>query len=92
MNVVTNIDGPAVAGVLREPRGILAAVHVEPSPGCHLKVHLGSAGLFVRRGELCVAYPLEAILAHAKVVCPELFQPPVAPEAAKREAAKPATA
>ena len=79
MKIITQIEPTATDGQLREPRGILQVVHVEPRPGCHLKVQLGSAGLFIRRGDLVVVYPLEVLLRAADSVLPDLSQPTTPP-------------
>ena len=72
MKVITHISAEAIEGQLREPRGILNVAHLEPTPGIHVKAALGSAGLFLRRGEAAVAIPFEVLLRAAAEVCPEL--------------------
>lgn len=87
MNIITQLEGASVTGEMREPRGILTTLHAEPRPGCHVKLQLGSAGLFVRRGDLVVVYPLAVILRHVEATLPPLVNP-AAPSAAIVAAAK----
>lgn len=71
--LLTQLQAAAAEGELREPRGVLTEVHVEPVKGAHVKVQLGSAGLFVRRGDALVAYPLADLVALAAEKCPLLL-------------------
>lgn len=72
MKIIALDQTSASDGELREPRGILTTVHVEPVPGVHVKVMLGSAGVFIRRGDAVAAFPIETLLAHAAQHAPDL--------------------
>lgn len=75
MKVVTEINVAAQTAELPEPRGILNNLHVEPVVGCHVQIKLGSAGLFIRRGDYAVAFPIEALLRSVLAVEPGLLNP-----------------
>ncbi len=87
MKIITTLNPASVTeGEVREPRGILQVLHVEPRPGCQIKLQLGSAGLFIRRGDLVVCVPTDALLSAAVSVLPELVSPAAVPNAVKQEA------
>lgn len=73
MILLTQLQATAAAGELREPRGILTAVHAEPVRGVHVTVMLGGHGLFIRRGDAVVAIPLGELLALAAEKEPALL-------------------
>jgi len=83
MKVITHLSGQLEESELREPRGIVTMLHLEPSPGVHIKMCLGSVGLFFRRGDVAAAVPLSELVGIVLAHCPE-FAEGVNPPSAQR--------
>ena len=74
MQALTQLTGQCAEVNYQEPRGAVTVLHCEPTPGLHLKVVLGAAGLVIRRGEIAVAIPLPEILAAVAAQYPEMIK------------------
>lgn len=63
-----------------ERRGLLTAVHNEPTPGFFRQAQLGGDGLVLKRGNESVVIPLEELFKLGEAHC-EALRPPTKPEA-----------
>lgn len=80
MKTLTNLSFTVTDEHVTEPRGIISAVHEEPAPGIHRVIQLGSAGLFIKRGEHVVCIPRAALMQAACEADPALRPPHSASE------------
>lgn len=89
MKIVTQLNPTVTDGAVVEPRGILNVAHVEPKPGIHVKVMLGSAGVVLRRGNAAAVIPHDVLIAALGPLCPGLIDAAPTPPAVIAAAHKP---
>lgn len=72
MIIITNLKGSPAVGEVKETRGTISALHLEPVKGFFVKVQLGEAGVTIRRGNDVVVVPTAELLALAQPHLSEL--------------------
>lgn len=87
MITITNLEGKpdSTPAVFADPRGTLAAVHVEIAPGVFAHVLLTGDGLMIRRGDVKIALPLAGLITLAArhgLIADDVPPPPPAPTGA----------